>query len=132
MAEAQAQDEPAPAPLQDADAPVVVDPGNAAGGRVTAHVHLISVALLARGGTPLVSQAVEVVDPDTGALVCGPLHTDDQGRLLAQVPGDRPYAVRNVEDGQDRPAAPPEGQPAPGGDGVPLQPALLTPEGKRL
>src|SRR5579883_991263 len=110
--------EPAPAPLQGADAPVVVDPGNAAGGRVTAHVHLISVALLARGGTPLVSQAVEVVDPDTGALVCGPLHTDDQGRLLAQVPEDRAYAVRIVDDDQDGAAAPLEGQPAPDGDGV--------------
>ena len=68
--------EPAPAPLSNTDAPILVDQGQTL---LTPHQHAISSTLLARGGTPLVSQSVILIDPATGQQVGDPLTTDEAG-----------------------------------------------------
>jgi hypothetical protein len=104
-------DEPALAPLSGDDAQVVVDPQAAQPATVNAHVHVLSATLLAVGGTPLVSQSVLIIDPQTGQPVGDPVTTDENGHLSAQIPDDRAYAIRLVDDDEDTTAPPEESAP---------------------
>lgn len=101
----QGQDqEPAPAPLSSGQGQVVVEKQ----GIVTARGYQIAATLISRGGTPLVNQLVQVLDPATGAPVGGAVQTDEAGRLVAEVPEDRAYAVRILDDDEDRAPTPEE------------------------
>lgn len=77
-------------------------------------VFVVSAVVRGIGGTPLVRQAIEVVDPDTRAVVARPIETDDEGRFVAEVPEKKKYEVRIVDDDED-PGDAPAGD-ADGGD----------------
>ena len=66
-------------------------------------VHVLSTRITARGGTPLVDQLVEIVDPDSHEPVGPPVRTDENGQLLAEVPEDKPYDIRILDDDEPDP-----------------------------
>lgn len=104
----QGQDqEPAPAPLSTGQGQVVVD----GKGVIQARGYQIAATLISRGGTPLVNQLVLVLDPATGRPVGGAVQTDEQGRLVTEVPEDRAYAVKILDDDEDRAMTPEESGP---------------------
>jgi hypothetical protein len=61
-------------------------------------VKAIAAKINTRGGTPLVRHQVQVIDPDTGEPVSDPIATDDQGRVVVEVPDDRGYHIRILDD----------------------------------
>ena len=62
-----------------------------------ADVHLLVTEVKAIGGTPLVSHAVRVFDPETGEEV-GHTHTDEAGVLRLEVPENKKYRVEIVDE----------------------------------
>ena len=66
----------------------------------------IEVQLTASGGTPLASERVRIVDPDSGEQIGQPGTTDEQGVLRARVPEEKEYHFFPMPDGAEDPTNP--------------------------
>jgi len=60
------------------------------------------------GGTPLMNQLVQVIDPDTGESVGPPVTTDAEGHIAVQVPENKKYGIRILDDDPGDDVPPPE------------------------
>jgi len=68
----------------------------------------LSTVIRSVGGTPLMNQLVEVIDPDTGETVGPPVTTDAEGHIAVKVPENKKYAIRILDDDPGDDAPPPE------------------------
>jgi phage protein D len=68
----------------------------------------LSTQIRATGGTPLMHQQVQVVDPDTGEPVGDPVTTDAEGRIAVEVPQNKKYGIRILDDEPGDDVPPPE------------------------
>ena len=68
----------------------------------------LSTVIRAVGGTPLMNQLVEVIDPDTGETVGAPVTTDAEGHIAVEVPENKKYGIRILDDDPGDDAPPPE------------------------
>ena len=68
----------------------------------------LTTVIRAIGGTPLMHQPVQVIDPDTGEEVGEPLSTDAEGRIAVRVPENKKYGIRILDDDPGDDLPPPE------------------------
>jgi hypothetical protein len=71
-------------------------------------VFFLSTCIRAIGGAPLMNQAVQVVDPDSGEPIGDPVTTDAEGRIAVEVPENKKYSIRILDDDPGDDVPPPE------------------------
>lgn len=62
------------------------------------NVHVVSLQATGLGNVPLANQRVRIIDPDSREPVGDPIETDENGRLIAEVPENKPYDIEVVDD----------------------------------
>jgi phage protein D len=75
---------------------------------VTTSAFFLSTVIRALGGTPLMNQPLQVIDPDTGKAVGEPVTTDAEGRIAVRVPENKKYGIRILDDDPGDDVPPPE------------------------
>jgi phage protein D len=75
-----------------------------AGGRT----YFLTTVIKAIGGTPLMNQPVQIVDPDSGEDVGEPVTTDAEGHIAVQVPENKKYGIRILDEDPGDDVPPPE------------------------
>src|SRR5207253_6268006 len=68
----------------------------------------LTTTIRAIGGTPLMNQPVQVIDPDTGKPVGDPVTTDAEGHIAVKVPENKKYGIRVLDDDPGDDVPPPE------------------------
>jgi len=68
----------------------------------------LSTVIRSIGGTPLMNQLVQVIDPDSGESVGQPVTTDAEGHIAAPVPENKKYGIRILDDDPGDDVPPPE------------------------
>jgi hypothetical protein len=87
--------------LDDLKSGVRLKAGQAVVITIVKDVHVLSLQLQAIGGTNMVGETVQIIDPDTGEAVGDPITADASGNISAQVPDGKEYHLQVVHEDTD-------------------------------